>query len=72
LSENKPQAGILWRVTTGVGSGLYNATTGAVGYGVGGVKWVATKSYDAGSTVVATVKNPPLPEMLKKKKDKKE
>ncbi|WAR03643.1 hypothetical protein MAR_010201 [Mya arenaria] len=71
-SEQKAQGGVIWRVSSGLGSGLYNFTTGAVGYGVGGVKWAAGKSYDVGSSVVTHVKNPPLPEMLRKKKDKKE
>lgn len=70
-SENKPAAGFIWRVSSGVGSGLYNVTTGAVGYGVGSVKWVAGKSYDVGATVVSHVKIPQVP-LLTKKKDKKE
>ena len=65
---------MVWRV----GSGLYSTTTGAiggaVGLGVGSVKWAATKSYDAGSVVVSTgktvVQKVPLPTL--KKKDKKE
>lgn len=70
-SESKQQGGIVWRVSSGIGSGLYNVTTGAVGYGVGGVKWVAGKSYDVGSAVASRVKVPPVPG-LSKKKDKKE
>ena len=55
-------------------SGVYHGATGAVGMGVGGVKWVAGKSYDAGSAVVGTTKavvsKVPIPTL--KKKDKKE
>ncbi|KAH3890400.1 hypothetical protein DPMN_014481 [Dreissena polymorpha] len=71
-SEQKPPVGFVWRVSSGIGSGLYSVTTGAVGYSVGGVKWAAGKGYDIGSTVVNTVKHPPVPAVLKKKKDKKE
>ncbi|KAK7099438.1 transmembrane protein 263-like [Littorina saxatilis] len=41
------QPGILWRVT----SGVYSTATGAVGAGIGGVRWVAGKTYDVGSAV---------------------
>ena len=58
-------------MSSGLGSGLYNVTTGAVGYGVGGVKWVAGKSYDVGTAVASHVKVPAVP-LLSKKKDKKE
>ena len=70
-TEQKPQAGIIWRVSSGVGSGLYSVTSGALGYGVGGVKWAAGKSYEAGAAVVNHVKVPSIP-LLTKKKDKKE
>ncbi|KAL4225422.1 hypothetical protein ACF0H5_016112 [Mactra antiquata] len=70
-SEQKPQSGFVWRMSTGLGSGLYNVTTGAVGYSVGGVKWVAGKSYDAGAAVASHIKVPPIPK-LTKRKDKKE
>ncbi|XP_060568069.1 transmembrane protein 263-like [Ruditapes philippinarum] len=70
-SEQKAQAGVIWRVSSGLGSGLYNVTTGAVGYGVGSVKWVAGKSYDVGTAVASHVKVPSVP-LLSKKKDKKE
>lgn len=51
-------------------SGVYNTTASAVGMGVGGVKWVAGKSYDVGTTVVSNVKVPKLSSL--KRKDKKE
>lgn len=71
-AEQKAQSGgIIWRMSSGIGSGLYNVTTGAVGYGVGGVKWVAGKGYDAGAAVVSHVKVPVIPK-LKKQKDKSE
>ena len=54
ISEPEKQAGYLWRI----GSGVYGLTTGAVGgavgVGVGSVKWVAGKGYDAGHAVVST------------------
>ncbi|CAL1535775.1 unnamed protein product [Lymnaea stagnalis] len=43
----QPAGGFLWRMS----SGLFNTATGAVGYGVGGVKWVAGKTIDVGSAV---------------------
>lgn len=50
------------------------AVTGAVGLGVGGVKWAAGKGYNAGSAVIGTtrtiVSKVPVPTL--KKKDKKE
>lgn len=70
-SEQKTQAGIVWRVSSGLGTGLYNITTGAVGYGVGGVKWVAGKGYNVGAAVASHVKVPSVP-LVTKKKDKKE
>jgi hypothetical protein len=53
-----------------MGSGVYSVTTGAVGLGVGGVKWVAGKSYDVGSAVYN--KTPAIPKISLKRKDKKE
>jgi len=48
------------------------AITGAVGLGVGSVKWVAGKSYDAGSGVISTTKavvsKVPVPTLKKKPK----
>ena len=35
IPEQKPPAGVVWRMS----SGLYSMTTGAIGYGVGGVKY---------------------------------
>ncbi|XP_064634280.1 transmembrane protein 263-like [Lineus longissimus] len=64
--EPQPQSGYLWRM----GSGVFNVTTGAVGLGVGGVKWVAGKSYDVGSAVYS--KAPAIPKISLKRKDKKE
>ncbi|GFO01249.1 upf0444 transmembrane protein c12orf23-like protein [Plakobranchus ocellatus] len=79
--EPAPQGGLLWRMS----AGLYNTTTsavsGAVGYGVGGVKWVAEKTVDVGSAVAhktldassAVTSKLPLPSMpFVSKKDKKE
>lgn len=68
------QPGILWRVSSGLASGV----TGTVGMGVGSVKWVAGKSYDAtaavGNAVAVTTKGVmnkvTLPAV--RKKDKKE
>ena len=60
----------MWRMS----SGLYNVTTGAIGYGVGGVKWAAGKSYEVGtavgSAVTSHVKVPSVQTF--RKKDKKE
>ncbi|KAK6190407.1 hypothetical protein SNE40_002286 [Patella caerulea] len=58
------QPGIIWRMS----SGVYSTATGAVGLGVGGVKWVAEKTYDAGSAVYSRAPSNPL----RKKKDKNE
>lgn len=66
VPEPAPQGSVFWRVS----SGLYNTASGAVGLGVGGVKWVAGKSYDVGSTVVSHVKVPSIPRL--KRKDKNE
>lgn len=61
-----PQGNIVWRMT----SGVYSTASSAVGMGVGGVKWVAGKGYDVGTTVVSSVKVPKLSSL--KRKDKKE
>lgn len=66
IPEPASQGSVFWRVS----SGLYNTASGAVGLGVGGVKWVAGKSYDVGSTVVSHVKVPSIPRL--KRKDKNE
>ncbi|XP_076450043.1 uncharacterized protein LOC143286385 [Babylonia areolata] len=63
-TDPNQQGGILWRVT----SGVYSTATGAVGAGIGGVRWVAGKTYDVGSAVASKV---PVPG-LGKKKDKNE
>ncbi|KAL8618738.1 hypothetical protein ACOMHN_015148 [Nucella lapillus] len=63
-TDPSQQSGILWRVT----SGVYSTATGAVGAGIGGVRWVAGKTYDVGSAVASKV---PVPG-LGKKKDKNE
>ena len=73
LEEEKPRS-LVWRLGSGVYSTTTGAVTGAVGLGVGSVKWVADKSYDAGSAVVGTTKavvsKVPVPTL--KRKDKKE
>ncbi|XP_046327073.1 transmembrane protein 263-like [Haliotis cracherodii] len=66
VSEPGKQPSLLWRMS----SGVYSTASGAVGYGYGGVKWVAGKTYDVGSTVVSKVPRPPIP--FVKKKDKNE
>ena len=66
FSEQVPQGNIVWRMT----SGVYSTASSAVGMGVGGVKWVAGKSYDVGTTVVSSVKVPKLSSF--RRKDKKE
>lgn len=67
-----PSGGYLWRFSTGLVSTTTGAITGAVGLGVGSVKWVAGKSYDAGSGVVNTTKavvsKVPVPTLRKKPK----
>ena len=50
-----PSGGYLWRFSTGVLSTTTGALTGAVGLGVGGVKWVAGKGYSAGTAVGSVV-----------------
>lgn len=66
LSDPSKQPGILWRMT----SGVYSTASGAVGAGIGGVRWVAGKTYDVSAAVVSKVPVPSLP--LRKKKDKDE
>ena len=66
FTDPSKQPGVIWRVS----SGLYNTATGAVGMGVGGVKWVAGKTYDVGSAVVSKVPKPTVPTW--RRKDKKE
>lgn len=64
-------------------SGIYSTASGAVGYGVGGVKWVAGKTIDVGSAVAhktldagaAVASKIPIPSVsvpFTSKKDKKE
>ena len=62
-------------------SGVYSTATGAVGAGIGGVCWVAGKTYDVGSAVVgktydvgsAVTSKVPMPGLpFGKKKDKNE
>lgn len=66
VTDERSKGNLLWRMS----SGLYSTATGAVGYGVGSVKWVAGKTYDVGSTVVSHVKVPSASTF--KRKDKKE
>ena len=70
VADPAQQPGLLWRMS----SGVYYGASGAVGMGVGSVKWVAGKGYDAGSAVVGTTKavvsKVPVPTL--RKKDKKE
>lgn len=74
VEPQKPAGGYLWRFSSGVIGTTSGAVTGAVGLGFGGIKWVATKGYNAGSAVVGTTKTVaskvPIPAW--KKKDKKE
>lgn len=67
-----PSGGYLWRFSTGLVSTTTGAISGAVGLGVGSVKWVAGKSYDAGSGVISTTKavvsKVPVPTLKKKPK----
>ena len=70
--HSAPSSGYLWRFSTGLISTTTGAITGAVGLGVGSVKWVAGKSYDAGSGVISTTKavvsKVPVPTLKKKPK----
>lgn len=66
VTDEGSKGNLLWRMS----SGLYSTATGAVGYGMGSVKWVAGKTYDVGSTVVSHVKVPSVSTF--KRKDKKE
>jgi hypothetical protein len=68
ISDPKTQPGILWRVTSGVVSTASGAVGAGIGAGIGGVRWVAGKTYDVGSAVASKV---PVP-ALGKKKDKNE
>jgi len=67
-----PSGGYLWRFSAGLVSTTTGAITGAVGLGVGSVKWVAGKGYDAGAAVVGTTKavvsKVPVPTIKKKPK----
>jgi len=47
IYDPSSQPNILWRVSSGIASGV----TGTVGMGVGSVKWVAEKGYDATAAV---------------------
>lgn len=76
IIEPQKPASLVWRISSGVVGAGTGAVTGAVGYGYGGVKWVAGKSYDAGSAVVSTTVNTTktvaskVPVPFKKGKDK--
>ncbi|KAG8193833.1 hypothetical protein JTE90_029566 [Oedothorax gibbosus] len=48
-SSDVSNPGVLWRVS----SQLYNVGSGAVGLGVGTVKWAASTTYNVGSGVVS-------------------
>ena len=73
VEPTKPTS-FMWRMSSGLYSVTTGAVTGTVGLGVGGVKWVAGKGYNAGSAVISTTKTVaakvPLPTW--KRKDKKE
>ncbi|KAH9507568.1 hypothetical protein Btru_051487 [Bulinus truncatus] len=82
-ASSQPTGGILWRMSSGIYSTATGAVTGAVGYGFGGVKWVAGKTLDVGSVVAhktidagaAVASKLPLPSVsvpFVTKKDKKE
>lgn len=75
-----PQAGLLWRIGSGVVGTAAGAVTGVAGYGVGAVqgvagygvgavKWTASKGYDVGAAVASKIPVPPIPG-VKKAKDK--
>ncbi|KAK0053456.1 hypothetical protein Bpfe_017154, partial [Biomphalaria pfeifferi] len=81
--STQPSGGFLWRMSSGIYSTATGAVSGAVGYGVGGVKWVAGKTIDVGSVVAhktidagsAVASKLPLPTVsvpFVAKKDKKE
>ncbi|XP_013397019.1 transmembrane protein 263-B [Lingula anatina] len=49
VEEPQQSPGMVWRLS----SGVFNTATGAVGLGVGGVKWAASKGYNVGAAVVS-------------------
>lgn len=69
-----PPAGLLWRLGSGVVGTAAGAVTGVAGYGIGAVKWTASKGYDVGAAVVSKVPVPQMPSVripgMKKSKDK--
>ena len=73
VASQAPAGGYLWRFSSGLVSTTAGAITGAVGLGVGGVKWVAGKGYSAGSAVIDTTKTVvskvPVPQLKKKAKN---
>lgn len=73
-NEQPSQGGYVWRFSSGLVSSTAGVLTGAVGLGVGGVKWVASKGISAGGAVVDTTKNivGKVPVPVLKRKDKKE
>lgn len=48
--------GYLWRISSGIIGSTTGAVSGAVGLGIGGIKWAVSKGYTAGSMVVDTTK----------------
>lgn len=65
-TSKQPTSGMMWRAT----SGVFNTATSALSIGVGGVRWVAGKTYDVGAVVASKLPVPSLP--IGKKKDKNE
>ncbi|XP_035221950.1 uncharacterized protein LOC118194849 [Stegodyphus dumicola] len=69
-SDNAPeevQPGLIWRMS----SQLYNIGSGAVGLGVGSVKWAASTTYTVGTGVVSatqTVVSKVVPSAMPKPK----
>ena len=76
MPATPPVGGYLWRFSSGVLSTTTGALSGAVGLSVGGVKWVAGKSYNAGTavgmavidTTKSVVKKVPVPTLKQKAK----
>ncbi len=74
VAEPTKPTSLMWRMSSGLYSATTGAVTGTVGLGVGGVKWVAGKGYNAGSAVISTTKTvaAKVPMPAWKRKDKKE
>ncbi|XP_054717584.1 transmembrane protein 263-like [Uloborus diversus] len=53
MESEAPQSGLIWRVS----SGLFSLGSGAVGLGVGSVKWAASTTYTVGTGVVSATQS---------------